>query len=67
MELPYNSPYSRFGSDPVTHGAYIRGQEAPWHNQGVVMNTYTRISSEIEYWDDAAVEKAVRMRKEQGW
>jgi hypothetical protein len=67
MELPYNSPYARFGSDPVTRGAYTRGQEAPWYSQGVVTNTYTRISSGIEYWDDEDVAAATRMRKEQGW
>jgi hypothetical protein len=61
MELPYNSPYARFGSDPVTHGAYTRGQEAPWHNQGVITNTYTRVASDIEYWDAEAVETAACM------
>jgi len=57
IRLPYNSPYARFGSCPDPLKIYVRGQEVPWRNQGVVEKSYTRIDSGIEYWEDGVVPK----------
>jgi glutathione S-transferase len=36
FNIPFNNPYARFGSDPVTKGQYKRGMETPWKGKGVV-------------------------------
>jgi glutathione S-transferase len=55
VKLPLNNPYARFGSDPKPtsgFGTYVRGQDAPWRNLGVIEKHYTKIESDIDYCDD---------------
>ena len=42
MTLPYNNPYARFGSDPLTLGKYVRGRTNPWKKQGEVVDQRTK-------------------------
>jgi hypothetical protein len=35
MDLPYNNPYAKFGSDSKTLGQYVRGQNSSWLSKGV--------------------------------
>jgi hypothetical protein len=40
FQLPYNSPYARFGSCPDPEDIYVRGQETPWRDRGVIERNY---------------------------
>lgn len=39
-DLPYNSPYAKFGSNSKTLGQYVRGQDSPWRSKGVCCQNY---------------------------
>jgi glutathione S-transferase len=43
-KVPFNSPYARFGSDPLTHGTYQRGMPTPWKRQGVIEEMRSKIT-----------------------
>ena len=48
IQLPYNSPYARFGSCPNPTDVYIRGQKTPWRARGIIKQRYPRIKTEID-------------------
>jgi hypothetical protein len=60
INLPYNNPYARFGSDP-SNEAYVRDQSSasPWRSLGEDKKLYTRIATGIEHWDDDDDDEAV--------
>lgn len=61
--LPYNNPYARFGSCPDPTEVYVRGQDSPWRNAGIIDRRHTYVETGIEPLDEDGLRNAARKRK----